>query len=51
MDTAQVAVAPGRDFGQAETADFVRFSTASSMDQLQQAMARLQLLLPQGTTR
>lgn len=51
MDTAQVAVAPGRDFGQAETADFVRFSTASGMDQLQQAMARLQLLLPQGTTR
>jgi aspartate/methionine/tyrosine aminotransferase len=35
MQRAHVAVTPGRDFGTAETARFVRFSTASSMAQLQ----------------
>ncbi|MDE2607440.1 MAG: pyridoxal phosphate-dependent aminotransferase [Burkholderiales bacterium] len=42
MRRAHVAVTPGRDFGQAETGRFVRFSTASSMAQLQEAAARLQ---------
>jgi acyl-CoA thioester hydrolase len=32
-----VAVTPGRDFGHAHTARYVRFSTASSMAQLQEA--------------
>ena len=45
MRRAHVAVTPGRDFGQAETARFVRFSTASSMAQLQEAAARLKGLL------
>lgn len=51
MEAAQIAVAPGRDFGQADTADFVRFSTASGTDTLQQAMARLQSLAPPGGPR
>jgi len=41
MRRAHVAVTPGRDFGQAETSRFVRFSTANSMAQLQEAAARL----------
>lgn len=45
MRHAHVAVTPGRDFGQAETASFVRFSTANSMAQLQEAAARLKGLL------
>ncbi|HEY0824348.1 MAG TPA: pyridoxal phosphate-dependent aminotransferase [Ramlibacter sp.] len=45
MKRAHVAVTPGRDFGHAETSRFVRFSTASSMAQLQEAAARLQGLL------
>ena len=45
MEQAHVAVTPGRDFGQAETARFIRFSSASSMAQLQTAVARLQTLL------
>jgi aspartate/methionine/tyrosine aminotransferase len=45
MRRAHVAVTPGRDFGTAETARFVRFSTASSMAQLQDAAARLKDLL------
>lgn len=44
MKRAHVAVTPGRDFGTAETASFIRFSTASSMEQLQQAAARLRSL-------
>ena len=42
---AHVAVTPGRDFGQAETGHFIRFSTASSMAQLQEAAARLKGLI------
>jgi aspartate/methionine/tyrosine aminotransferase len=42
MRRAHVAVTPGRDFGQAETSRFIRFSTANSMAQLQEAAARLQ---------
>jgi aspartate/methionine/tyrosine aminotransferase len=45
MQQAHVAVTPGRDFGRAETAHFIRFSSASSMAQLQTAVARLQTLL------
>lgn len=45
---ARVAVAPGRDFGQAETAHFIRFSTASAMPQLQEAVARLRALAQAG---
>ena len=45
MQQAHVAVTPGRDFGHAETAHYIRFSSASSMAQLQTAVARLQTLL------
>lgn len=41
MKHAHVAVTPGRDFGSAETARFVRFSTASSMAHLTEAADRL----------
>jgi aspartate/methionine/tyrosine aminotransferase len=44
MERAHVAVTPGRDFGHAGTADFVRFSTASSMAHLQEAIGRLEAL-------
>ena len=45
MRRAHVAVTPGRDFGTAETHNFVRFSTANSMAQLQESVARLRGLL------
>jgi len=45
MRRAHVAVTPGRDFGTADTHNFVRFSTASSMAQLQAAVARLRTML------
>jgi aspartate/methionine/tyrosine aminotransferase len=45
MQRAHVAVTPGRDFGSADTGRFVRFSTASSMDQLKAAIGRLRTLL------
>ncbi len=45
MRQAHLAVTPGRDFGQADTGRFIRFSTASAMDQLQEAVARLRRLL------
>ncbi|WP_218240246.1 pyridoxal phosphate-dependent aminotransferase [Comamonas fluminis] len=45
MNRAHLAITPGRDFGQAETANYVRFSTANSMEQLQEAIARLKKLL------
>jgi aspartate/methionine/tyrosine aminotransferase len=45
MKRAHVAVTPGRDFGHAETSRFVRFSTANSMAQLQEAAARLKAVL------
>jgi len=44
MKKAHVAVTPGRDFGTADTRNFIRFSTANSMAQLQEAAARLQAL-------
>ena len=42
---AHVAITPGRDFGTAETARFVRFSTANSMAELQTAIDRLKTWL------
>jgi aspartate/methionine/tyrosine aminotransferase len=41
MRKAHVAITPGRDFGSAETARFVRFSTASSMAHLKESVERL----------
>jgi aspartate/methionine/tyrosine aminotransferase len=46
MKRAHVAISPGRDFGSAEAAQFVRFSTANSMENLQEAIARLGALRP-----
>ena len=45
MERAHLAITPGRDFGTQDTGRFVRFSTANSMEQLQEAIARLQKLL------
>jgi aspartate/methionine/tyrosine aminotransferase len=45
MNRAHVAITPGRDFGTAQTSQFVRFSTASSMKQLETAIARLRAML------
>jgi aspartate/methionine/tyrosine aminotransferase len=45
MNRANVAITPGRDFGNANTTRYVRFSTARSMAELQTAIARLQTLL------
>ena len=45
LHQAHVAITPGRDFGSFETARFVRFSTANSMDELRTAIARLQAWL------
>ena len=45
MQKAHVAVTPGRDFGTADAAHFIRFSTASSMPQLKAAIQRLKVLL------
>ena len=45
MQRAHIAITPGRDFGSFETGNFVRFSTANSMEQLQIAIARLRQLL------
>lgn len=45
MHRAHVAITPGRDFGTAQTAQFVRFSTASSLAQLQTAIERLRGVL------
>jgi aspartate/methionine/tyrosine aminotransferase len=44
MKQAHVAVTPGRDFGTADTRNFIRFSTANSMAQLHEAAARLKAL-------
>jgi aspartate/methionine/tyrosine aminotransferase len=45
MNRVHVAVTPGRDFGVAQTANFIRFSTASSMAQLHTAVERLRALI------
>ena len=45
MHRAHVAITPGRDFGTDSTANFVRFSTASSMQDLKTAVERLRAAL------
>ncbi|WP_291014413.1 pyridoxal phosphate-dependent aminotransferase [Hydrogenophaga sp.] len=45
MQRCQIATTPGRDFGQAEPGHYLRFSTASSMHQLREAVARLEQAL------
>jgi aspartate/methionine/tyrosine aminotransferase len=45
MNKAHVAITPGRDFGTAQAHNFVRLSTASSMEHLQEAVARLRAFL------
>lgn len=45
LEQAHLAVTPGRDFGTADTARHIRFSTANSMAQLQEAVARMERLL------
>jgi aspartate/methionine/tyrosine aminotransferase len=45
MKKVHVAITPGRDFGTAETGNFVRFSTASSMEHLHEAVARMRTML------
>lgn len=45
MKRAHLAVTPGRDFGHAAPEKFVRFSTASSMAHLREAVARLEVVL------
>ena len=45
MKRAHLAITPGRDFGHAAPQQFVRFSTANSMEQLKEAVARLESLL------
>lgn len=44
LKRAHVALTPGRDFGAAETARFVRFSAANSMQNLEEAVAWLAAL-------
>ena len=48
MKQAHVAVTPGRDFGTAETKNFIRFSTASALPQLHEAAARLKTMIGQA---
>jgi aspartate/methionine/tyrosine aminotransferase len=45
LDTAQVALTPGRDFGLADPQRWMRLSFASSIDDLQEAVARLRGVL------
>jgi aspartate/methionine/tyrosine aminotransferase len=45
MKRCQLATTPGRDFGQADPGRYLRFSTANSMAQLQEAVARLEQAL------
>ncbi|MDR7148478.1 aspartate/methionine/tyrosine aminotransferase [Hydrogenophaga palleronii] len=45
MKRCQIAATPGRDFGSAEPWRYLRFSTASSMPQLQEAIERMEQAL------
>ena len=45
MERAHLAVTPGRDFGSSAPERYVRFSTASSMAHLQEAIARLESVI------
>jgi aspartate/methionine/tyrosine aminotransferase len=42
MKRCQLATTPGRDFGSAEPGRYLRFSTANSMEQLEEAVSRLE---------
>ncbi|MCK9515135.1 MAG: pyridoxal phosphate-dependent aminotransferase [Ottowia sp.] len=44
LHRAHVAATPGRDFSEASGADWIRFSTASAMEHLEAAVARLAAL-------
>ncbi|MEO8248544.1 MAG: pyridoxal phosphate-dependent aminotransferase [Burkholderiales bacterium] len=48
MRRAHVAVTPGRDFGHDQTHRFIRFSTANSMEQLEEATLRIGSALESG---
>ena len=45
LQRCQIAATPGRDFSHAEPGRYLRFSTASSLEQLQEAVARLETAL------
>ena len=45
MKRARLAVTPGRDFGSSAPEQYVRFSTASSMAHLKEAIARLESVI------
>ena len=45
MKRAHVALAPGRDFGRHETEHFVRWSIASALPELKEAVRRIQHVL------
>jgi aspartate/methionine/tyrosine aminotransferase len=45
MQRAHIAATPGRDFGTADPQRYIRFSTANSMAQLQEAIARMEKTL------
>ncbi len=45
MKRAHLAVTPGRDFGSASPEKYIRFSTASSMAHLKEAIARLEKVI------
>lgn len=45
MRRCQLATTPGRDFGVADPGSYLRFSTANSMTQLQEAVSRLEQAL------
>ncbi|WP_439115648.1 pyridoxal phosphate-dependent aminotransferase [Hydrogenophaga sp.] len=45
MQRCQLATTPGRDFGSADPGRYLRFSTANSMAQLREAVARLEAAL------
>ncbi|MBT0568966.1 pyridoxal phosphate-dependent aminotransferase [Curvibacter sp. CHRR-16] len=45
LEQAHVAITPGRDFGQHQTEQFVRFSTANSLQQLETAVDRIRTLI------
>jgi aspartate/methionine/tyrosine aminotransferase len=45
MRRCQIAATPGRDFGLADPQHWLRFSTANSMDQLREAVVRIEAAL------
>ncbi len=45
MQRCQLATTPGRDFGQAAPGRYLRFSTANNMEQLREAITRLEAAL------